>query len=58
MAGLTREQRAEREAANAAETPKDDDGLVAMEKDGETIRVHPTCVQSHKLAHWKLKEQA
>jgi len=32
------------------------DGLVAMQKDGEELRVHPTCVQSHKNAGWKVIE--
>lgn len=48
MAGLTREQRA---AKAAAESQSD---LVAMHKDGETTYVHSTCVQSHKDAGWKV----
>lgn len=56
MAGLTREQRAAKAAANQ----NDDDsasqsaGLVAMLKDGETTYVHSTCVQSHKDAGWQV----
>lgn len=52
MAGLTKEQRAEREAAKAAEQVED--GLVEMSKAGETLRVHPSCVKSHQAAGWKL----
>jgi hypothetical protein len=33
---------------------QEDDGLVAMAKDGEVLRVHPTCVKSHQAAGWKL----
>lgn len=56
MAGLTREQRAAKAAANQ----NDDDsasqsaGLVAMRKGGEIVYVHSTCVQSHKDAGWKV----
>lgn len=78
MAGLTREQRAAREAlkaAGAVESRPDDadhgiqasgltvdgdaleqsDGLTAMSKDGETLRVHPTCVKAHQSAGWTLE---
>jgi hypothetical protein len=57
MAGLTKEQRAAKAAlAPTAEAPQsDDDGLVVVEKDGQTLRAHPTCVESHKAAGWKLK---
>jgi hypothetical protein len=59
MAGLTREQRTEREAAKAAaeakaEAKQPEAGLIRMTKDGEHIDVHPTCVASHKAAGWKL----
>jgi hypothetical protein len=27
--------------------------LVLMEKDGEKLEVHPTCVEAHELAGWK-----
>lgn len=54
MAGLTREQRAERAALQASDTPLDDDGLIAMTKDGEELRVHPTCVKAHQDAGWAL----
>ena len=29
--------------------------LVEMFKDGTSLEVHPTCVDSHVLAGWKLK---
>ena len=51
MAGLTKEMRAERAAQE-----QEDDGLVAMVKDGEELRIHPTCVQAHKEAGWKVEE--
>lgn len=53
MAGLTKEQRAERAAQRAAHV---DDGLVEMVKGSETSRVHPTAVKSHQAAGWKLKD--
>jgi hypothetical protein len=37
--------------AKAASEDKDD-GLVEMTKDGETLRVHPSCVEAHKSAGW------
>ncbi len=52
MAGLTREQRAAKAAALEADTAH----LVAMTKNGETLHVHPSCVQSHKDAGWKVVE--
>lgn len=52
MAGLTKEQRAEREAAKVAEQVED--GLIAMNKKGETLRVHPSCVKAHERAGWKV----
>jgi hypothetical protein len=33
----------------------DDVELVEMFKDGTSLGVHPTCVDSHVLAGWKLK---
>ncbi len=68
MAGLTKEQRAAKNAALIAEAEAQkasvaelvaeinavDDGLCAMTKDGETLRVHPTCVKSHQSAGWKV----
>ncbi len=29
--------------------------LVEMFKDGTSLEVHPTCVESHQVAGWKLK---
>jgi hypothetical protein len=56
MANLTREQRAEREAAaQAAAEQQQDNGLIAMTKDGQTLRVHPSTVKSHQTAGWKLE---
>ena len=52
MAGLTKEQRAER----AAQESNENDGLVAMVKNGEEMHVHPTCVQAHKESGWKVEE--
>lgn len=42
---------AEMEAADIAASL---DGTVAMTKGGETIQVHPTCVDDHKRAGWAL----
>jgi hypothetical protein len=55
MAGLTKARRAQREAPQATPAPPApvDPGLVLMEKDGERLAVHPTCVHSHQLAKWK-----
>lgn len=55
MAGLTKEQRAERAAQRAAEEAHED-GLVEMVKAGEVARVHPSTVKSHQAAGWKLKD--
>jgi hypothetical protein len=55
MAGLTREQRAEREAAKEAEPEAVDDGLIEVTKGDETLRVHPSCVKAHLSAGWKVK---
>lgn len=30
-----------------------DDGLVAVKKNGETLRVHPSCVKDHIKVGWK-----
>lgn len=57
MAGLTKEQRAERAARAAHEAHNDvEGGLVEMVKDGAITRVHPTTVKSHQAAGWKIKE--
>ena len=58
MAGLTKEQRAERaeRAAQIAYEAGLADGLVEMVKAGEVARVHPTTVKSHQAAGWKIKE--
>lgn len=53
MAGLTREQR----AAKAAAESQDDSHLIEMTKDDETIAVHPTCVAAHHRAGWRVKEK-
>ena len=29
-----------------------DDGLVSLRKDGESLRVHPSCVADHKSLGW------
>lgn len=54
MAGLTREQRAEREAAKELKDEPVADGLVEVHKNGETLRVHPSCVRAHQSGGWKL----
>lgn len=81
MAGLTKEQRAERAAAKAAEDEAaklaaeaaakaaedgsgqagndvDDanDGLIAVCKGGESLRVHPSCLGAHISAGWSLPQ--
>jgi hypothetical protein len=33
-----------------------EEGLVAMEKDGRDIEVHPTCVAAHEAAGWQVKQ--
>lgn len=35
--------------------PAHDDGLVEVEKEGETLRVHPSCVKAHQAVGWKVK---
>lgn len=42
------------ERARAAQEAVEARLLVSMTKEGETLRVHPTCVDAHKLAGWKL----
>ena len=37
---------------DAGETLEPCDGLTAMYKGSETLRVHPSCVQAHKSAGW------
>jgi hypothetical protein len=54
MAGLTREQRAEREAAKESKDEPVADGLVEVTKNGQTLRVHPSCLKAHHAAGWKL----
>jgi len=54
MAGLTKEQRAEREA-KPKETPNEVT-LIAMFKGDDEIEVHPTCVDAHKKAKWQVKD--
>lgn len=64
MAGLTKEQRAAKAAAMAASaasdsTPEahaDAPDLVRMTKDGETLAVHPSCVQDHFRLGWALAD--
>lgn len=49
----------EEKAAQAAEAKKAaqaDENLIQMTKDGETIDVHPSCVNDHKRLGWKLQE--
>jgi len=56
MAGLTKSQRAQRAAGQAAPAQAanpDEPELVTMEKDGQTMAVHPTCVHAHRLVNWK-----
>lgn len=58
MAGLTKEQRAAKEAERlereAQEVkPEPEVFLVLMQKDGEEIDVHPTCVKAHFDAGWR-----
>ena len=68
MAGYTKEQRAAKAAALAAEHPQAQDApvakpepvvavlldpmLVNMTKDGETLSVHSTCVKAHLDVGW------
>jgi hypothetical protein len=33
-----------------------DDGLVTMERFGESMDVHPTCVDAHIKTGWKVKD--
>lgn len=50
MAGLTKEQRAAREAEKAAAAPSPD--LIRMTKDDESLDVHPSCVKDHERVGW------
>lgn len=58
MAGLTKEQRAAKAAAQVEQTTDATqdtspvDGLVAMKSGSEELRVHPSCVKSHQDAGW------
>ncbi|MCX5875306.1 MAG: hypothetical protein NT087_03210 [Deltaproteobacteria bacterium] len=49
---------AEKAAAEAAEKEAAESGLVAMAKEGETLEVHPTCVDAHLAAGWDVVEVA
>jgi hypothetical protein len=54
MAGLTKEQRAAREADRADEkaSASPEEGLVRVVKAGESLDVHPTCLAAHKALGW------
>lgn len=55
MTEKVEDQAKQDEQAKAARgrQPKQDDGhLIAMRKDGETIKVHPSCVADHKRLGW------
>lgn len=55
MAGLTKEQRAAKASADQnSQQVADDSHLIAVEKDGETLRVHPTALENHKRLGWKI----
>lgn len=43
-------------AAEQASAPESDVQLVTMTKDGETLDVHPTCVEAHLAQRWKVVE--
>ena len=53
MAGLTKEQRAAVAAADENSNQADENHLIAVCKDGETLMVHPTCLAAHRLLGWK-----
>lgn len=53
MAGLTKEQRAAKAAADQNSSQADESHLIAVCKDGETIRVHPTALADHKRLGWR-----
>ena len=55
MAGLTREQRAER-AALLAITEQRDDGLITVINGADELRIHPTCLKAHQSQGWTPKE--
>lgn len=42
----------EKAAAKANEVEVDNSHLVAVQKDGETLRVHPACLADHKRLGW------
>lgn len=42
------------DTALAAEEAASTEGLVEMTKDGERLHVHPTTVEAHQAAGWKL----
>lgn len=55
MAGLTKEERAAREAKKADEqkAPAEPaEGLVRVQKSGEALDVHPSCLAAHKALGW------
>lgn len=52
MAGLTKEQRAAKAAAEASQ-PDDSSHLIQVEKDGEVSLIHPTTLAEHKRLGWK-----
>lgn len=45
---VAKDQRASKEAE------KRDDGLIAMTKNGDELRVHPSCIKAHQAAGWAL----
>ena len=51
--GLALDDQSSDEQGTEASADDADDGLVAVHKDGETLRVHPTCVKAHHAAGWK-----
>jgi hypothetical protein len=44
------------EADQKKQDQKKSDGLIKMSKNGETIKVHPTCVKGHEFVGWRLAE--
>lgn len=58
MAGLTKAQRAERDAVKQVELQAENTAeiLVTMTKDGEELEIHPTCVHAHEAAGWAIKD--
>lgn len=53
MAGITKEQRAAKAAAEQNSNQDDESHLIAVCKDGETLNVHPTALADHKRLGWK-----